>query len=88
LDDEDYKPDEEEDYKPDEEEDRKPVVNIGSSLTTPPAHVLVSAVQVIVSLKNKRRGAFISSGVRLPGMLLLTGIELLIFLTGNIKVWP
>jgi hypothetical protein len=88
LDDEDYKPNKEEDYKPDEEEDRKPIVNIGSSFTTPPSPVPVSAVQVIVSLGNKRRGAFISSGGRLPGMLLLTGIELLIFFTGNIKVWP
>jgi hypothetical protein len=85
---EDYKPNEEEYYKPDEEEDRKPVINIGSSSTTTPAPVPVSAVQVNVSLGNRRRGAFISSRGRLPGMLLLSGMKLLIFLTGNIKVWP
>jgi hypothetical protein len=60
-DDEDYMPDEEEEHMP-EEEDCKPVVNIGSPSATPPAPVPVFAVRVNVSLRNKRRGAFISSG--------------------------
>jgi hypothetical protein len=59
---EDYMFDEQGEYKPEKEEDHKPVINSGSPSATPPAPVLVSAVQVKVSLGNKRRGAFISTG--------------------------
>jgi hypothetical protein len=82
---EEHMPDEEEEYKP-EEEDRKPVVDIGSPSATPPTPIPISMVRVNVSLRNKRRGAFISSGGRFPGTLLLIGIQLLIFLIGNLKV--
>jgi hypothetical protein len=60
-----HMPDKEEEHMPKEEE-RKPIVDIGSPSATPPAHVPVSAVQVNVSLRNKRRGAFISTRGKVP----------------------
>jgi hypothetical protein len=83
---EDYEPDKEGEYKPDKEEDHKPVINIGSPSATPPARVPVSLVRVNVSLRNKSRGAFISTGGRFPGTFLLIGIQLLIFVTGILLV--
>jgi hypothetical protein len=83
---EDYESDKEGEYKPEKEEDHKTVINIGSLSATPPAPVLVSAVRVNVSLRNKRRGAFISTRERFPGTLLLIGIQLLIFVTGILLV--
>jgi hypothetical protein len=41
---------------------------------------------VNVSLGNKRKGAFISTGGRFPGTLLLIGIQLLTFVTGILLV--
>jgi hypothetical protein len=63
---EDYEPDEEEEYKPEEEGDRKPVTNIKSPSATPPSLVPVSAVRVNLSLRNKRRGAFINIEGKFP----------------------
>jgi hypothetical protein len=63
---EDYESDEEGQYKPEKKEDHKPVINIGSPSATPPAPVPVSVVRVNVSLRNKRRGAFISTGGKVP----------------------
>jgi hypothetical protein len=63
---EDYEPDEEGEYKPEEEEDHKPAINIGSPSATPPAPIPVSVVRVNVSLRNKRRGAFISTRGKVP----------------------
>jgi hypothetical protein len=83
---EDYESEEEGEYKPEKEEDRKPIINIGSPSATPPTPIPICAVWVNVSLGNKRRGVFISTGGRFLGMLLLFGTQLLIVVIGILLV--